>query len=325
MQKPRVFVTREILPEGLALIREYCDMDLWLDPLPPKRDEVLKRVRGVEGIVSLLSDRMDAELMDTAGTGLKVISNYAVGFDNIDIKAATERHIAVSNTPGVLTDATADFAFSLMLSAARRVVEADRHVHRGEWKTWGPSTLLGMNLRGATLGLVGYGRIGQAMAKRAAGFDMRILFYDPMSPEEAKTVSGTQVDLDTLLRESDFVSLHTPLNPNTRHLMNERAFSLMKPNAILVNTARGGVVDQEALYRALKDNSIFAAALDVTDPEPLPMDSPLLTLENIIIARHIASGNQPTRAKMSVMTAENLIAGLKGERLPNCVNPQVYG
>ncbi|MCE1252855.1 MAG: D-glycerate dehydrogenase [Anaerolineae bacterium] len=324
MPKPRVFVTRAILPEGLKLISDFCEMDLWPGDLPPQRADLLKHVPGVEGILSLLTDRLDGEILDAAGAGLKVISNYAVGYDNIDVALASARKIAVGNTPGVLTDATADFAFSLLLAAARRVVEADRQVRSGQWKTWGPSILLGTSLYGTTLGLVGFGRIGQAMAKRASGFEMRVLYYDPSLPDDFSWGTAKRVDFETLLRESDFVSLHTPLTAETYHLINQHAFSLMKTDAILVNTARGPVVDSQALYRALKDKRIFAAALDVTEPEPLPVDSPLLSLENLIIAPHIASGNQVTRRKMSIMAAENLIAGLKGEPLPNCVNPQIY-
>jgi glyoxylate reductase len=324
MGKPRVFVTRRILPAGMEMISEACEMDLWPEDLPPSRSEMLKRVEGVAGILCMLSDRIDEALMDAAGTNLKVISNYAVGFDNIDINAAVSRRIAVGNTPGVLTDATADLAFALMLAAARRIVEADRYVRQGNWKTWGPSILLGTSLLGATLGLVGYGRIGQAVARRAAGFDMKILYNNRTQPDASQSVAGTWTDLDTLLQKADFISVHVPLTTETRHLINTRSFELMKPNAILINTARGAVVDREALYYALKHHRIFAAALDVTDPEPLPMDSPLLTLENLTIVPHIGSGNVATREKMSVMAAENLIAGLKGERLPNCVNPQIY-
>ena len=325
MSKPRVFVTRTILPEGLKKISEFCDMNLWSGDLPPQRDELLEYVAGVEGILSLVTDRMDGELMDAAGPQLKVISNYAVGYDNIDVPAATARGIAIGNTPGVLTDATADFAFTLLLAAARRVVEADRHVRQGQWKTWGPSILLGASLYGTTLGLVGFGRIGQAVAKRAAGFDMRILFYDPALPDDFKWGNAQRVDFETLLSESDLISLHTPLTPQTHHLINEHAFSLMKPDAVLVNTARGPVVDPQALYQALKEKRILAAALDVTEPEPLPVNSPLLCLDNLIIAPHIASGSYVSREQMSIIAADNLIAGLKGERLPHCVNPQVYG
>jgi glyoxylate reductase len=263
-------------------------------------------------------------MMDAAGPGLKVISNHAVGVDNIDLPAATVRGIPVGNTPGILTDATADFAFALLLAAARRVVEGERFVRHGRWKTWGPSLLLGTDVFGATLGIIGYGRIGQALARRASGFDMRILFYDPSITQPDPSLPGTSVDFETLLGEADFVSLHTPLTEQTYHLIDASALALMKPSAVLINTARGPVVDPQALYRALKEQRIFAAALDVTDPEPLPLDSPLLELDNLIIVPHIASASRSTREKMATMAAENLIAGLKGERLPNCANPAVY-
>ncbi len=321
MTKPKVFVTRIIPDKGFDLIKAACEVDLWTEELPPPREVMLQRVRGVEGLLCLLTDRVDGELLDAAGPQLKVVSNHAVGYDNIDIPAATARKIPVGNTPGILTAATADFAFSLLVSAARRVVEGDRYVRQGKWKTWGPSILLGTDLTGTTLGIVGYGRIGQALAKRASGFEMRILYCDP-TPNPA--LPGTPVDLDTLLRESDFVSLHTPLTPQTRHLINRDTLALMKPTAVLVNTARGPVVDGQALYEALKARQIFAAALDVTDPEPLPLDSPLLELDNLVIAPHIASASQTTRDKMSLMAAENLLAGLNGQRLPNCLNPEVY-
>jgi glyoxylate reductase len=273
----------------------------------------------------LLTDKIDGDTMDEAGPRLKVISNYAVGFDNVDVPAATSRGIPVGNTPGVLTDATADFAFALLMAVARRIPEAERYVHEGKWKTWGPLTLLGVDIRGATLGLVGFGRIGQAVARRALGFDMRVIFYTPGEKKAYPDLHATPVDFETLLRESDFISLHTPLTPDTRHMIDSEAFVKMKPNAVLINTARGLVVDPAALYEALKAKRIFGAGLDVTDPEPLPMDSPLLELDNIVIVPHIASASKTSREKMSEMAAENLIAGLKGERLPNCVNPQVYG
>ena len=278
----------------------------------------------MEGLLCLLTDRIDMEVLDAAGPGLKVISSCAVGVDNVDVAAATARGIPVGNTPGVLTDATADLTFALLLAAARRVVEGDRLVKNGGWKTWELGLLLGADLHGATLGIVGFGRIGRAMARRASGFGMRIIFTDPGPAKPEAGVEATQVDFDTLLRQSDFVSLHCPLTAETRGLMNAAAFAKMKPTAVLVNTSRGAVVDQAALYNALNSKRIFAAALDVTDPEPIPGDSPLLTLENCIVVPHIASASRQTREKMSMMAAENLIAGLKGERLPNCVNPDVY-
>jgi glyoxylate reductase len=255
---------------------------------------------------------------------LKVISNHAVGIDNIDVPAATARKIPVGNTPEVLTDATADFAFTLMMAAGRRLLEADRYIRDGNWKTWGPMTLLGAEMKGATLGLVGFGRIGKAMARRATGFDMRVIYYDPNEEKPESDMNAMSVDFETLLHESDFISLHIPLTTDTRHMIDSNVLSKMKPSAVLVNTSRGPVVDMDALYEALKEHRIFAVGLDVTDPEPLPLDHPLYTLDNAIIAPHIASAGIATRDKMSWMAAKNLIAGLKGERLPNCVNPQVY-
>lgn len=324
MTKPKVFVTRAIPNRGLDLVLEFCDADVWPGELPPSREELLERVRGVDGLVSLLTDRIDSEVMDAAGPQLKVISNQAVGFDNIDVPAATQRGLPVGNTPDVLTDATADFAFALMMTAGRRIAEGERYVRAGKWKTWSPSLLLGVDFKGATLGLVGFGRIGKAMARRASGFDMRVIYYDPLETRPPAEIKATHVDLDTLFEESDFISLHTPLTADTRHLINAAHLALMKPTAVLVNTSRGPVVDLDALYEALKAKRIFAAALDVTEPEPLPMDHPLLTLDNALIVPHIASASKTTRDKMAWMAAQNLIAGLKGEHLPNCVNPQVY-
>ena len=324
MDKPKVFVTRAIPDRGLDVIKNFCNADVWTDELPPSRKVLLERVRGVDGIVSLLTDRIDGEVLDAAGPQLKVVSNQAVGFDNIDVTAATQRGIPVGNTPDVLTDATADFAFALMMSAGRRIVEGERYVRAGKWKTWSPSLLLGVDFKGATLGLVGFGRIGKAMARRAAGFDMRVVYYDPLETKPPADVKATHVDLETLLEDSDFISLPTPLTADTRRLIDAAALAKMKSTAVLVNTSRGPVVDLDALYEALKEKRIFAAALDVTEPEPLPMDHPLLTLENALIVPHIASASKTTRDKMSWMAAQNLIAGLKGEHLPNCVNPQVY-
>jgi glyoxylate reductase len=324
MSKPKVFVTRLIPEKGLNLIRSFCDVDLWQSELPPTRDELLQHMRGIDGLLSLLTDKIDGEVMDEAGPQLKVISNHAVGFDNIDVPAATARKIPVGNTPDVLTDATADFAFALLMAVARRITEGERYVHDGKWKTWGPMTMLGVDIKGATLGLVGLGRIGKAVARRALGFDMRVIYYDPSEKKSDPGLKATRVDFETLLEESDFISLHTPLTPDTRHLIDSEALSKMKPNAVLVNTSRGPVVDPDALYEALKERRIFGAGLDVTDPEPIPLNSPLLTLDHVIIVPHIASASITSREKMAWMAAQNLIAGLKGERLPNCVNPQVY-
>lgn len=320
MSQPKIFITRIIPDRGLLLVKEHFQADIWPGEMPPTREQLIERTRGVDGLLCLLTEQVDAELMDAIGPQLKVISNMAVGVDNIDVPAATARRIPVGNTPGVLTDATADMAFALMLSAARRIVEADKFLRAGKWVTWSPSLLLGADLVGATLGIVGFGRIGQAIAKRARGFDLRVMYHDPTT---GPVHGARSVDLDTLLRESDFVSINVPLNAVTKHLVDAKFLARMKSNAILVNTARGGVLDQTALHHALKSGQIFAAALDVTDPEPLPMDSPLLELDNCIIMPHLGSASRRTRELMSLLAAENLIAGLKGEHLPNCVNPEV--
>lgn len=323
MSKPRIFITRRILESGMDLLREECTLDLWDGELPPHHEVLLERIRGMDGLLCLLTDRIDAAVMEAAGSQLKVISNHAVGYDNIDIPAATKRGIPVGNTPGILTAATADFTFALLMAAARRLREGDCQVREGKWHTWGPAILLGADFEGATLGIIGFGRIGKAVARRATGFDMHILFYDlTTSPDPG--ILAQAVDLATLMRESDFITLHTPLTPETRHLISTRTLVQMKNTAILINTSRGGVIDQEALFSALKEKRIAAAALDVTDPEPLPPDHPLLTLDNLIVTPHIASASTRTRQQMSRLAAENLLAGLRGEKLPHCVNPEVY-
>ncbi len=323
--KPKVYVTRLIPEQGLNMVLGACDARVWEGELPPPRDVLLKEVRDVEGLLCLLTDKVDAELMDAAPK-LKVISNYAVGFDNIDVEEATRRGIPVGNTPGVLTDTTADFAWALLLAAGRRLVEGVDYVRAGKWKTWGPRLLLGQDIHGATLGIIGFGRIGQAVAKRAQGFDMRVLAYDPYPNYEAAQTLGVELtELDTVLKESDFISLHPLLTEETYHMIGERELKLMKPTAILVNAARGPIVDPKALYNALKNGDIAYAALDVTEPEPIPVDDPLLGLPNCIICPHIASASVATRGKMAEMAAANLLAGLRGERLPTCVNPEVYG
>jgi lactate dehydrogenase-like 2-hydroxyacid dehydrogenase len=326
LDKPRVFITRIIPEGGLNLLRQACDADIWPQDCPPPREELLERVVGADGVLSLLTEAIDAQVMDAAGPGLKVISNYAVGYDNIDVAAATVRGIPVGNTPGVLTETTADMAFALMMAAARRIVEAVEYVKAGKWGSWAPTLCLGHDIHGATLGIIGMGRIGQAVARRATGFDMRVIYFDPYcDADKAPFVgAGLRCGLDELLAEADFVSLHVPLTTDTHHLIDAGALERMKPTAVLVNTARGPVVDSDALYEALVAEKIAYAALDVTDPEPLPADHKLLTLPNCLVVPHIASASHATRTRMAVMAAENLLAGLRGERLPNCVNPEVY-
>lgn len=321
--KPKVYVTRLLPEEAMEKIHSFCDAKVWEGELPPPRSVLLEEVKNIEGLLSLLTDKIDAELMDRAPK-LKVVSNCAVGFDNIDVKEATKRRIIVGNTPGVLTDTTADFAFALLMAAARRVVEGDKLVRAGKWKTWGPMILLGQDVHNATLGIVGMGRIGMAMARRAKGFGMKMLYTDVVRNKQAEDEFGIEyVDVDTLLARSDFITLHTNLTPETHHLIGKKQLEKMKKTAVLVNTSRGPIVDNMALYDALHSGRISYAALDVTEPEPIPADHPLLTLDNVIVVPHIASASVATRTKMGVMAADNLIAGLKGEMPPNPVNPEV--
>jgi len=324
--RPRVFVARRIPDDGLDLVLEACDAVVWPDELPPPRDELLRAIEGCDGVLALLTDRVDDEFLDRAGAGLKVVSNYAVGFDNIDVPACTRRGIPVGNTPGVLTETTADLAFALLMAAARRLPEGDRYVRGGQWKTWGPLTLLGPDVHGSTLGIVGFGRIGQAVARRAGGFGMEILYHDvnELPADVSGPLGATYLPLDELYARSDFISVHVNLTAETRHLINADALGKMKKTATIVNTSRGPVVDQAALYEALRDGVIWAAALDVTDPEPILMSDPLMTLDNCLVVPHIASASRPTRGKMAQMAAANLIAGVRGERLPTPVNPEVY-
>jgi glyoxylate reductase len=326
-ERPRVFVARRIPEEGLAPLREVCQLVVWEDELPPPREALLAAVAGCQGVITLLTDRVDAEFLDRAGPSLRVVSNYAVGFDNIDVAECTRRGIPVGNTPGVLTETTADLAFGLLVAAARRIVEGADYVRAGRWRTWGPLLLLGVDVHGATLGIIGFGRIGQAVARRAQGFGMTVLYHDVarVDPAVEARLGAQFVSLDELLARSDFVSLHVNLTPETTHLINRRRFRQMKPTAILVNTSRGPVVETEALVEALRGGVIGGAALDVTDPEPLPADHPLLRFPNCLVVPHIASASRATRGKMAQMAAANLLAGLRGERLPTCVNPEVYG
>jgi glyoxylate reductase len=322
--RPKVFVTRRIPEAGLALIRDCCETEVWPDPLPPLAAVIREKLPGCEGLVSLLTDRIDAALMDQAPR-LRVISNYAVGFNNVDVAAATSRGIAVGNTPGVLTDATADMAFCLLIAAARRLTEARDYALAGKWRTWEPLGHLGQDLVGKTLGIVGMGRIGYALAKRCrGGWGMRILYHDVYRNEQAeRDLEAHRVDLDTLLAEADFLSVHTDLNEQTHHLFGAAQFAKMKKTAVFVNTARGPLVDETALKKALSEGTIFAVGLDVTDPEPPRADDELLKMPNVVLAPHIASATYGTRDAMARICANNLIAGLRGEKLPAWVNPEV--
>jgi glyoxylate reductase len=324
MHKPKVFVTRLIPAAGLDRVREFCNADVWIEPLPPPADVLRQKVSDCEGLLSLLTERIDGPLLDAAPR-LRVVSNYAVGFNNIDVPAATTRGVAVGNTPGVLTDATADMAFALLISAARRIVESEKYAVAGQWRTWEPMGHIGQDLVGRTLGIVGMGRIGYAMARRChGGWGMRVLYHDQRANEPAEREMGARrVEFDQLLADSDFISVHADLNDTTRGMFNASAFARMKPTAVFVNTARGPIVVEADLAVALRNGTIFAAGLDVTDPEPPFAGNPLVGLRNCIVAPHIASATVMTRDGMAEIAADNLIAGLKGEPLRAWVNPEV--
>jgi glyoxylate reductase len=300
-------------------------IEVWPDELPPGPQELAILLHGCDGAITLVTDPIGAELLD-AEPQLKVISNFAVGYDNIDVDAATARGVIVCNTPGVLTETTADLSWALLMAAARRVVEGADYVRAGKWQTWGPTLLMGADVHHATLGIIGFGRIGKEVAKRGRGFDMRLLAYDAYPDREAAESLGVElVGLDRLLAESDFVTLHCTLTEETRRLIDAEALEKMKPSAILVNAARGPVVDTEALVAALESGKIAGAALDVTEPEPVPADHPLVGMPNVVIVPHIASASVATRNKMAVIAAENLLAALRGDRPAHVVNPDVFG
>ncbi len=350
MSLPTVVVTRRLPPQAWDVLRAQADLVCWEQDCPVDRKWLLDHLPDAEGLYCLLTDRIDREVLQ-AGKWLRVISTMAVGYDHIDVAGCTARGIPVGHTPGILTETTADLAFALLLSAARRIVEGAGYVRQGQWTTWSPDLLLGQDVHGATLGIVGFGRIGEAMARRAQGFQMKVLAV--RSPQSSASAgSGTQpsakaalpregssaeinqgesviasfqeVDLHEALAQADFVSLHIPLTPHTHHLIGEAEFRIMKPSSILINTARGGVVDPEALYHALWHGHIGGAALDVTDPEPIPVSHPLLTLPNCLVIPHLGSATVATRTRMACIAAENIVAGLRGDALPHCVNPEVY-
>jgi len=321
---PIVLVSHE-LPDGwLELLEKRCELIIG----PPEGEHLVQslesRLPDAEGLFTLLTIKVDDTLLSKAPK-LRVVSNMAVGFDNIDVEACSNRGIPVGNTPGVLTDGTADLTMAILLAAARRLFEAQQDARQGRWTTWSPTGWLGKDLSGAKLGIVGLGKIGTAVARRARGFGMDIIYSDPHhNLELAEEIGAQRVDFQELLQEADFVSLHVPLTEQTRHLINEDALQLMKSSALLVNTSRGPIIDQAALIQALKNGLIGGAALDVTDPEPLPPDNELYNLRNCLIVPHIGSATWNTRRRMARRACENLLAGLEGRQLPSCVNPEVY-
>jgi glyoxylate reductase len=324
MPKLKVYVTRELPERGLKIIKERFDTEVWKEYAPPPKKVIIEKAKNVDALASLLSDKIDAEVFDVAPK-LKIVAQMAVGFDNIDVQEATKRGIYVTNTPEVLTDTTADFAWALLMAVARRVVEADKYVRTGQWKVgWHPSMMQGRDVHDATIGIVGAGRIGYGVAKRATGFNMKILFYDVIPrPEMEKEFGAKKVDLKTLFKESDFVSIHVPLMKETHHLVNADRLKLMKKTAYLINNSRGPVVDEKALYEALKEGRIAGVGLDVFEQEPTPLDNPLLKFDNVVVAPHISSASYETRSRMAEMVADNLVAFFEGKKPPNLVNPDV--
>ena len=325
MPKPPALVSRQLLPECLELIDRETQMEVWPHEYPPTPEQLYGLLGDKQGVLVNIMDRLDGAAMDAA-PNLKVISQLGVGVDHIDLAEATRRGILVGNTPGVLAKCTADLAFALLMSAARRVSESERWVRNREWQlAFHPLGWLGVDVHGATLGIVGLGEIGLEMVKRAWGFDMKVVYSSRTRKPELEAQYGLEfLPLPQLLEESDYVSLHVPLTMETRYLIGESELRAMKPTAILINAARGPVVDAKALYTALKEKWIYAAALDVTDPEPIPADDPLLTLDNIVITPHVGSAAIPTRRETMFLAARNLLQGLEGKRLEACANPQVY-
>lgn len=319
-----VYVTRVIPQPGIDLLRAHLDVEVNESDEPLSSDELRRRAGSHDALVTLLTDTIDGTVLQSGQGSLKIVANVAVGYDNIDVPAATAAGIMVSNTPGVLTETTADFAWALLMSVARRIPEAQSFLRAGKYQGWGIMTMLGEDIHGKTLGIAGFGRIGQAVAQRATGFGMKILYYDPVvhAEDAARRLNATSVDLNTLLRESDFVSVHTPLTPETRHMIGKEQFDLMKDTAYLINTSRGPVLDESALASALKANRIRGAALDVFENEP-EIYPALLQLDNAVITPHIASASVATRGRMALMAAENVIAALGGQRPPTLVNDEL--
>jgi len=325
MPRPKVYITRIIPEPGISMIKECCDVEIHQSKeWPPSREELIEKVRDKDGLLCLLTDKIDAEVMDAA-PNLKVISTYSVGYDHIDIEEATKRGIYVTHTPGVLTDAVAEFTVGLIFAITRRILEADKIIRSGEWnKPWNPFFLVGPELKGKTVGIIGFGRIGIGVAKRLSSFGVKMLYYDISRRWDIEGILDVQyADIETILKESDIVTLHVPLTKSTYHLIGEKELKMMKETAYLINTARGPVVDTEALVKALKEKWIAGAALDVFEQEPLPAGHPLTKLDNVILTPHIASATIEARRRMSELAARNLISVLKGEMPPALVNKEV--
>lgn len=312
--RPAIYVTRKIPASALRLLQEACDVEMWPhEDVPVPREILEEKIESIDGLFCLLTEQIDAALLSRARK-LKVVSNMAVGYNNIDVAHATKKGIVVTNTPGVLTETTADLTFALLMATARRIVEASDFIRQGKWQTWSPMLLTGQDVHGATLGIIGLGRIGESLAKRAKGFDMHVLYHNRKRREEAEHALGlAYADFDTLLKTSDYVCVMTPYTPSTHNLIGQRELSLMKQTAILINTARGGIVNEDALYQALMEGTIWAAGLDVFEEEPMRKDHPLLSLPNVVTLPHIGSASIKTRTRMAEMAATNLLYGVTGQ------------
>lgn len=325
MVKPKIFVSRLFPPPTDEILSEFCDVEVHPDENPPSKEKLLEGVKGKDGLLCSISDRIDREILE-ASPQLKVVSTYSVGYDHIDVSEATKRGIYVTYTPGVLTDATADATWALLMAAARRITEADKFIREGKWRiAWAPNMLVGEDVWGRTLGIIGLGRIGSAVARRAKGFNMKVLYYDAIRASQEKEMElGVEYrPLEELLREADYVTIHVPGGKETYHLIDEQRLRLMKPSSYLINTSRGSTVDQRALVKALREGWIAGAALDVYEKEPIDHDDPLLKLDNVVLAPHIGSGSKQARFKMGETAAKNLISVLKGEKPPFLVNEDV--
>ena len=323
MTQPTVFVTRTVADSALRIIEESASVEVWTEHMPVPKETLLAKSHDADGLLILASDKCEAELIESS-TRLKVISNFGVGYNNIDVDSATKHGIFVGYTPGVVTETTADLAFALLMAAARQVVRGDRLVRTGQWRSWGPMDVLGCDIHHAKLGIVGLGRIGTEVAKRAKGFDMTVLYHDEVRREDVERRLGLHFvpTLSQLLSEADYVSLHVALNEHTFHMIGEAELALMKPTGILVNASRGSVVDQMALYEALRNHRILGAAIDVAEVEPIPSKDPLLELDNLTVTPHVGTATLETRTNQSLLAAQNLVAGIAGRVPPHCVNPQ---
>ncbi|MHA1333737.1 MAG: glyoxylate reductase [Candidatus Odinarchaeia archaeon] len=322
--KPKIFVTREIVEEGLNILQEKFEVNIWDKKTPPSKADIIANGRDADGFLTMLSDPIDREVMENC-SNLKIISQYAVGVDNIDIEFATKKGVYVTNTPGVLTEATADVAWALLMAVSRRIVEGDNYIRRGKWtEGWAPKLLLGREIYGKTIGIIGFGRIGAAVARRAKGFNMKILYYSKTRKEALEKELGAEyTSLEDLLKKADFITLHVPLTKDTYHLIGEKELKMMKKTAYLINTARGAVIDEDALVKALKEKWIAGAGLDVFTKEPIPQNNQLIEMDNVVLTPHIGSASIEARTKMAIIVAENLISFFEGKIPPNLVNSEV--